>query len=382
MGYDVVIVGGGLLGLFASLELLRSGYKVAIVEKETLCSGSCSKSTGVMTRQLVLRGDIVAVDRSMGLIAEMEREYGERYLRRIGVLTINPRSRVLRRLEIIYRSLGISYRILDPYDIRSRWEVVDVEDDEVGIYTEDDGILDIGSLVYRIRREIVEAGGDILENCGEALLETLDGRRVVRAYSENSMCNVYGNIFLLNVGINTSRVYRRSFGKPPKPGQLFFRCQSILTDLGGEYEIPVIYDNRSHLYIAPESTRRAIVGDGPCEILDREDNQGPSYEILYKVIEELSLRVKNHERITPLKIVSHICDSTLDLIPYVGRDRILENLYLAYGLSSYGIMRSPYLGVQIAKMIAGGNPDPIVSVLGPRDDPEQGFCEETHTPIM
>jgi glycine/D-amino acid oxidase-like deaminating enzyme len=335
-----------------------------------------------MTRQLVLRGDIVAVDRSIWLITEMEREHGERYLRRTGVLTINPRSRVLKRLEIIYRSLGISYRILDPYDIRSRWEIVSVEDNEIGIYTEDDGILDIGSLVYRIRREIVEAGGHILENCGETLLETLDGRRVVRAYSDNSMCNIYGDVFLLNIGVNTSRVYRKSFGKPLKPGQLFFRCQSMLTDLGGEYDMPVIYDNRSHLYIAPESIRRAIVGDGPCEILGSEDSQGPSYDILYKVIEDLSLRVKNHERITPLKIVSHLCDATLDLIPFVGRDKILKNLYLAYGLSSYGIMRSPYLGVQIARMITGRNTDPIVSILGPRDDPEQGFCEETHTPIM
>jgi glycine/D-amino acid oxidase-like deaminating enzyme len=381
MRYDAVITGGGLLGLFAALEMLGKGYRVAIVEKETLCSGSCSKSTGIVTKQLVLRADILFVNRSMNMVKELERDRGEKYFERRGVLTINSRGRVLDRLELIYRSMGINYRILDPYEIRSMWSIIKVRDNEVGIYTEDDGVLNIGSLVYGIRNEIENLGGSIYETCGETYLKP-EGDLISKVISGRSSCEVYGETFILDIGVNTSRVYARSFGKMLSPEQRFILCQSLAIDLGLEIDIPVIYDNVSHLYLVPETSRRVIVGNGPCEFLKNPDNPEPSRSILNRVIDDLISRIDGTGNAKPVALISGSCDLTQDYLPFLGRDRNYRNLFLAYGLSTYGTMRSPYLGTQLAKLAMGDKVDPEIRILGLRDRKIIEECGEAHTPIM
>ncbi|HWQ17483.1 MAG TPA: FAD-binding oxidoreductase [Sulfolobales archaeon] len=381
MKHDVVIVGGGLLGQFAALELLSRGYRVAIVEKDILCSGSCSKSTGIMTRQLVLRADIIFAQRSIDIITKMEKEYGELFLRRTGFLTLSPISRVTKRLELVYRSVGIKYKLLEPHEIRELWEAVIVGDNEVGIYTEGDGMLDTGSLSYRIKKEIERNGGSILERCGETSL-VVDGKYVARVISESDKCSSQGELFILDVGVNTTSIFTRSFGRTPEPEQFLFKCQSASVDFGGEYEIPIIYDGKNHLYIAPETKRRAIVGDGPCKMARDQNDIAPDREILIETLDKLPERLTGSERSLIIGTTSHVCGTTPDFLPVIGRDSVYENLYLAYGLSSYGTMRSPYLGVEIAKMVNGSKADPLLEVLGPRSSKGLGVCEETHTPIV
>lgn len=381
MKYDAVIVGGGLLGLFTALEMLRRGYRVAIVEKETLCSGSCSRSTGIITRQLVLRADILFTDRSIRIIRELEKNHNKIYFRRKGVLTINSRGRVLSRLETIYRSVGINYKLLDPYEVRSIWNMVKIRDNEVGIYTEDDGILDIGSISYGLRKEIEGLGGSIYEICGDTYLKP-DGDRIERTISIKSDCNIYGEIFILNIGVNTSHVYMKSFGERLTPQQVFLLCQSLAIELGLEGDIPVIYDNVSHLYIVPETARRAIIGDGQCEFLENPENISPSSSILNRVLDDFMDRIIGADNARLVTIISGSCDLTQDHLPFLGRDARYRNLFLAYGLSTYGTMRSPYLGVQLAKLAMGDNVDPEIRVLSLKSTRGIKGCGEIHTPIM
>ena len=39
--YDVIIIGGGVAGLMAGIELVKNGKKVAILEKESMVGGQC-----------------------------------------------------------------------------------------------------------------------------------------------------------------------------------------------------------------------------------------------------------------------------------------------------------------------------------------------------
>jgi glycine/D-amino acid oxidase-like deaminating enzyme len=381
MKYDAVVIGGGLLGLFTALEMLRRGYRVAIAEKETLCSGPCSRSTGIMMRQLVLRADIIFADRSIKIVRELEKSHGKIYFKKKGVLTINSRGRVVNRLEAIYRSIGVNYKLLDPYEIRNIWNILKVRDSEVGIYTEDDGILDIGSISYGLRKEIEDLGGSIYETCGDIYLKP-DGNRVEKTISVKSSCEVYGEIFILNVGVNTSQVYMKSFGERLSPQQIFLLCQSLAIELGLGDDIPVIYDNVSHLYIVPETFKRAIIGDGPCEFLESPDNVSPSRSLLDKVLDDFIDRVKGADSARPIALISGSCDLTQDHLPFLGRDSRYRNLFLAYGLSTYGTMRSPYLGIQLARLAMGDNVDPEIRVLSLRSTRSIEGCGEIHTPIM
>src|SRR5690606_28029268 len=48
---DTVIVGGGIAGLTTAYLLKKSGHKVAVIEKNTIASGTTSKTTGKLTSQ-------------------------------------------------------------------------------------------------------------------------------------------------------------------------------------------------------------------------------------------------------------------------------------------------------------------------------------------
>jgi len=217
--------------------------------------------------------------------------------------------------------------------------------------------------------------------CGESRLEPA-GSAIARVASSRDECRVGGDVFILSVGVNTSKLYRESFGVEPSPRQRFLLCQSLVVEMGSALDIPIVYDNTSHLYIVPEAGKRAIVGDGPCEVIGRPEDASVRWSIVEGVLGDLALRVEGSEDAVLVSTIYGVCDLTQDLLPFLGRDERYENLYLAYGLSTYGTMRSPYLGVQLARMALGRSVDPAVRILGMRGSRGVEGCEETHTPIM
>lgn len=383
--YDVVIVGGGLAAHFAAFELLRRGLRTAIVERDLLCSGLCSKSAGIMTRQLALRGDVVASHRSFRIVEDLERESGRELIRRAGVLTISPRSRVLRRLEALYSSVGIPYKLLGPDEVSSIWSSLVLDPDEVSIYTEDDGVIDTGAVSYEMRKLILDMGGSILERCGRTGLRISSrgsSKYAEGVIAERSGCSVKGSEYLLDLGTSTTEVLTRSLGEAPVPSQVFLRCQVFFSRASLGSEMPVVYDNRSHLYIVSEARGRLIFGDGPCEIVDKPEGIAPDLGSAQQVFEGVERRLRGGSGIEVVEVAAHVCDTTRDLLPVLGRHPSVENLFLVYGLGTYGLMRSPYLGIQAGIAVYGSKPDPEVEAIGPRRDHHRIVCAETHTPLF
>ena len=43
--YDIIIVGGGVVGAYSALDAILRGYKVQLIEKNDFASGASSKSS-------------------------------------------------------------------------------------------------------------------------------------------------------------------------------------------------------------------------------------------------------------------------------------------------------------------------------------------------
>ena len=46
--FDVVIIGGGIMGCCSALELAKRGFKTAVVEKSTIGQGPTGKSSAII----------------------------------------------------------------------------------------------------------------------------------------------------------------------------------------------------------------------------------------------------------------------------------------------------------------------------------------------
>ncbi len=387
--YDYILIGGGIPALFAARELIGSGGRVAILERDILCSGAASRSAGIVTVQLPLRFDVKASLNSIRLIEEIDRLFGDDYriIRSRGLLTLLPGSRVLDRFSLILKSNNINYRIIYDDELSHIVSDLRVDSGEVGLYTDRDLVIDVSRLCSALKREILDTDGVIYEKCGRVTLKIDADDKVYKVNGECIKYPLKAGTYILNVGAYTRDFFISNGLKEPLPRQIYYKCQLSSVTYRVRTDVPVIFDLSTRAYIVRESENRLLVGDGPCRVInDPSEGLYIDHEILYKVVFDLRERFPRIEEAKMVSSWAYPCDTTHDLLPVLGEHDAYRNLYLIYGLSSYGITRGPYLGIQLAKLASGRRIDPELTLLKPsreREGKDMDFtCYEPHTPII
>src|SRR5262245_60900904 len=125
---DVVVIGGGVVGLAASVELAAAGAKVTLVERG-LPGAADSSSTGGGIRQQFATATNV---RLAQLSAPAWDEFGARFgvdirFRRIGYLFLArtpEQAAVLSEHVDLQHSLGVDSELLDGAELQARWSTL------------------------------------------------------------------------------------------------------------------------------------------------------------------------------------------------------------------------------------------------------------------
>ena len=119
--FDVVIVGGGIIGCATALELARKGASVAVLEKGALASGSTGKSSAIVRQHY--SNEVTARMARWGL--DVFHDFGERVggdcgFVQCGFLVLVPAADAegLRANVALQQGVGIDTRILTPEEIR------------------------------------------------------------------------------------------------------------------------------------------------------------------------------------------------------------------------------------------------------------------------
>ena len=120
-GFDVVIVGGGIIGCATALELARKGASVAVLEKGALASGSTGKSSAIVRQHY--SNEVTARMARWGL--DVFHDFGERVggdcgFVQCGFLVLVPAADAegLRANVALQQGVGIDTRILTPEEIQ------------------------------------------------------------------------------------------------------------------------------------------------------------------------------------------------------------------------------------------------------------------------
>ena len=116
-GADVVIVGGGVVGVSAAFHLAEAGAEVVLLERDQLASGSTSKAAGGLRAQFSDALNIEIAKRSLAAYKAFEQRPGwEIDYEEIGylfVLTTETEVEAFKRSVALQNELGVPSRIID-----------------------------------------------------------------------------------------------------------------------------------------------------------------------------------------------------------------------------------------------------------------------------
>jgi sarcosine oxidase subunit beta len=164
---QIVVIGGGALGLSSAFHLVERGVGVTVMEAGALASGSTGRSIGVVGTQHVTALDVAM--RAYGLQRiRAWAQYGLEF-HPIGYLRLGRSDRDLQLFEQSLehqRDSGIdSARILEPAAMRAL--VPDMSTDGIsgGLFGPDNGFLDPHQLSSVLATMVREMGGTVRQRC-------------------------------------------------------------------------------------------------------------------------------------------------------------------------------------------------------------------------
>lgn len=183
---DVVVVGAGITGALAALELVDRGLDVVVVDRRDVATGSTAASTSMLQYEidelLVDLADAIGWEQASAAYRECARgiELVERATQRVGELCgfrrspsvyVAPTRRsaaTLRRELDARRAAGFDVDWVEPDELRDTWGIAG----EGAIVSQLGGSVDPYRLAHASLAEVVARGGSVYDRSGMTALET------------------------------------------------------------------------------------------------------------------------------------------------------------------------------------------------------------------
>ncbi|MGE3537205.1 MAG: N-methyl-L-tryptophan oxidase [Candidatus Tectimicrobiota bacterium] len=145
--YDVIVLGGGTMGLAAAWELARRGIRALLLEQFELVHdrGAHSGQTRIFRYAYAEGADYIPlVQQAEALWRRLEAETHTKVLHRVGVLELAaPGYGHARRARDSAAQYGIDFQWLTPAEMRRTWPMLHVPDDWEGGFGAGAGFLDV-----------------------------------------------------------------------------------------------------------------------------------------------------------------------------------------------------------------------------------------------
>jgi len=400
---NVVVIGGGVIGVCAAYFLAQKGLSVALVEKGRVAGEQSSRNWGWCRQQGRDERELPLARESLRLWATLQREIGtDLGFRRTGVLFLTEEARQQERWSEwakMARGYGVDTRVLGESQARdhtpgctARWVG--------GIHTASDGRAEPAVAVPAIARAARRQGVTIHQNCAVRGLETQGGearwvvteKGSIRADGVLCAAGAWSSLFCRRHGLDLPQLAVRSSVARTGPadtiteGAIASSAFCIRKRLDGGYTVALSEHNT--LDLTPDAFRyfRAFLpayrqerahmklrlngrflqawrwprtwnldARTPFEevrVLDPE----PDVKALRLALSNLRKAYPAVREIKAAESWAGMIDVTPDALPVISKARRLPGLTLATGFSGHGFGIGPAAGRLAADMVSAEAP--------------------------
>ena len=400
---DVVVIGGGIVGVTAAYFLARRGVSVALLEKGVVGGEQSSRNWGWCRQQNRDVRELPLATKALILWDRFAKEIGEDVgFRRCGLLYLSNNETELNGWADWCRFAGsqnIISHVLSSDEATQRGGATG-KTWRGGVFSVSDGVADPSRAVPCIAKGVVKAGGLVVQNCAARGILTEAGRvsGVVTEHGEIRCEQVvmaggaWASSFCNQLGISFPQASIRASILSVKPGAkglpdaLHTESVSITRRGDGGYTLassgranvdPTLQQLRFASDFLPMFAKRwrilspgglqglrsghesrtkwALDATTPMEAMRILDPK-PNATILRKTL------AYARDLFSELKLVdiqagwAGYIDSTPDGVPVIDQSEVLPGFLLAAGFSGHGFGIGPGAGHLIADLITGSEP--------------------------
>ncbi len=363
--YDVVVVGGGVVGLCCAWRLAQGGAEVLVIDRAAPPAGATRVAAGMLApigelafgEPELLRMTVAAAERYPDFVTELEAASGlGSGFTQHGALHIaldRDEAAELRRVHDLQRSLGLGAEWLPPRRCRAL-EPGLTPSFNGGVHAPDEAAIDPRRMTAALLAALADSGVEVRSNANVAA-SLLVGDRLegVRTDSGEELRAAH-TVLATGAWSGTEEWLPEGARPPVRPvkGQIL-----ELRSPDGEAPCGRILASE-RVYLVPRPDGRLIVGATMEERgFDATVTAGGVHELLreaYRLLPEVA-------EMELVEAMAGLRPGTPDNLPLIGHGEI-EGLVLASGHYRNGILLAPITGDAIAALLSGEPlPEPLAA---------------------
>lgn len=347
--YDVIIIGGGIIGLATAYYLAQQKQSVLVLEKGSIGAGSTGRCISGVRAQFSTETSIKLAMASIELFKGMEQEFGVSvdwaptgYL----FLAYNQ-ARQDAFLEVInlQQRLGLDVQFYEKKEIIKHFPYLNPGELLAGTFCPTDGQAD-PFLVLKGYFHGVKKNGGVIRTRTEATRVEIDGHDKKHVFTNSGEC------FIAEKLVNAAGPYAKEVGEmvglflPVEPE----RHEALITEPVKAMNMPMLVDYRPDGgYFVQRLTGQFVGCYTPHPNVPGHD-LASSFEFMTEMPRRMMRLVPALENIAVVRQWSGSYTMTPDGNPIVDRTDI-PGYYVGVGMSGHGFMLGPALSENLAHFI-------------------------------
>jgi sarcosine oxidase subunit beta len=348
---DVVIIGGGIMGLATAYELARRGQRhILVVEQTYLCGGASGRNGGGVRAQWSSDDNIRLMTESVAMCRDFATEMRVNiWFRQGGYLFLarsDARAAQLERSVALQKAHGVSSDMIDPAEAKKLVPELDASHLVAASYNPDDGVVFPWPFVWGYARAAEDHGVVVRTFTKVTGLDVADGR--IQAV-ETDRGRVRTSIVLNAAGAWSPEIARLADVELPNHPHRHEICS---TEPLKPFLRPLVADLGNGLYCSQSMRGELVGGISNAKVPDGLD-QRSSLRFLGLYARALTRTMPVLGGVRVLRQWAGCYDITPDGAPIVGPVDEVEGFWQMSGFMGHGFMIAPVMAKLMAERMLG-----------------------------